>query len=507
MRPSKRLLVLLLILTPLCASAQSSPADDVYVSDGAGLLQAPTVSHIAAVFREAEAQTKIRLRLVTTTDIGGRSPGQYGQMLIDQSRESGGPQQLVVVVAQGRIGFGRDDALDAVLTNSFLQQLLDRTHPLSEPDYDAGLAAFADGVAAEAARQRGVALSIPPFTPPAAKGQTAEPAGAGLSYSLVVIIGLLLIAAYFIHRYYRRGKLADIAATMGFTFSPDGTPDVSDISIFEEGDARRFRNLLKGTWRGLPTQVFDYMYRIGLDEPYWYRVTIVAFRLPNAELPRFKLGRNDVPFYGLQKELGWEASTSFSTHPEFERRWLLRGASDEAVRQLFQPPLLDFLLAPATDRNLHVESAPGGWLVLYKQHGFRGYHELRATQLPAFVEEMAVVAGAIFAEASTRSMAAKAAAGSVAPNVQPSLPPPPPVRRVGDFDPGSLPAGRKWTAALSWIAVALAGCLGLLWLLYHVGDVSEGAQVYLAIAVGALVVIGGIGLAVALFRMARDTIG
>ena len=515
MRPSdfasRRLLLCALVFVLLCsgkAASQQPPA----VDDSGYPLSTTTKSQIQTVADELRQKTGIDLLLVAATRITS-TPGRTAMALAPQRLQATGQQDKTIIIVMlpesGQWGLYNTDDLDPVLSRPSLQRIYDSLQP---DDRERLPLDVVIGVAQLAASRKGVALTSPLAyaKPPASSSRIDRDRFRLIVGVAIVVIVLVPLLARFLYESRRRTELAKVAATMGFSFHPERTPDVPYLSIFREGNRHYFTNLLMGTWLNFPTQVFDFRYRVIIRASRYYdhRVTIAAFRSLRADLPQFELRRNEVPFYSPQKKMGLVDSITFDSHPDFTRHWLLTGADPQAVRTLFQAPLLEFLLSPRADRNLHVESAPDGWVAIYKEHGYRGYKRIAAAKVPAFVEEVALVAAAIFAEASSRTAAAGAAAGTFAGTLSRT-----PVAGVLTSAP-PMPRDSQWQvptpqranplATLSWVTAVLMGCLILLWLLYHVGDLSEAAQGYVAIGMAALVVLGGIGLVVALFRMGRD---
>jgi hypothetical protein len=70
------------------------------------------------------------------------------------------------------------------------------------------------------------------------------------------------------------------------------------------------------------------------------RQTVVCLRFDGRQLPGFSLR----PEGTWDKITAWFGGTDidFETHPQFSRRFIVRGESEQAVRRLFSHPVLEF---------------------------------------------------------------------------------------------------------------------------------------------------------------------
>jgi hypothetical protein len=89
----------------------------------------------------------------------------------------------------------------------------------------------------------------------------------------------------------------------------------------------------------------------------------------------------------------------FETHPEFGERYLLRGANEDAVRQFFRPPLLDYFQSLQEKPVWNVEAA-GPWLLVYLPS-----KRCKPDQLREFTDAAATIAGNVISGAGIRRTA------------------------------------------------------------------------------------------------------
>ncbi len=191
-----------------------------------------------------------------------------------------------------------------------------------------------------------------------------------------VAIGAGVIAALYALRFWRdkmrRDNLAQLAAAMDFEFRPRADELASGryghCSLFDRGDARRVRNALIGKVADLDVHAFDYHYALRRStgkkrSSTTHRQTVIAIRTPGIELPTFSLEREGL-FDRIAQSLGRQ-DIDFDQHPQFSKRFELRGDDEQAVRQLFTPGLVEHFTR--TDPNWKIEGA-GEWIFFYREH-------------------------------------------------------------------------------------------------------------------------------------------
>lgn len=161
---------------------------------------------------------------------------------------------------------------------------------------------------------------------------------------IAVVVGLVL---YFGHVYEqsRSRMLAELASEMGLEFSqqqPASWLASRSLPLFTRGYGTRYWNVLRGESEEETVFVFDYRYSVGSGKhKRTYKQTVVAFQSPQLNLPRFEMAPES--FLHRLGELFGRQDIDFDDHPQFSRRYQLRGDDEQQVRQLFAPPLREYL--------------------------------------------------------------------------------------------------------------------------------------------------------------------
>jgi hypothetical protein len=189
------------------------------------------------------------------------------------------------------------------------------------------------------------------------------------TWAVTFIVGM-------IRRKKRTQAMAAMAQTIGFKFEGSEWCDPSraermTTALFEKGHGKRFRNIMTGIFAGFDTSLFDYSFTSGTGEGSKTQTQSVVVFSQDLPLPRFELrpeGLLDVIGNALTHK-----DIKFSSHPQFSGRYVLRGAEEEKVRELFTPELLTFLeglppdyLGPAPEAKWQIEGDRGA-LVLYRR--------------------------------------------------------------------------------------------------------------------------------------------
>ncbi|MFO0947210.1 MAG: hypothetical protein U1D30_14915 [Planctomycetota bacterium] len=116
---------------------------------------------------------------------------------------------------------------------------------------------------------------------------------------------------------------------------------IAELELFTQGRSRQVLNLLRGETRSVQLSLFDYQYVTGSGKnATTHKTTALLIRSPSLMLPRFTLKPENFfhrigTFFGLK-------DINFEEHPEFSRKYLLKGKNEEAVRALFVPSRLEF---------------------------------------------------------------------------------------------------------------------------------------------------------------------
>ncbi len=165
-----------------------------------------------------------------------------------------------------------------------------------------------------------------------------------LIFFLVFVVGLLALVAYLEKK--RRKALEHAARSLGMTFSADLPEGIrsrllqTGFELFERGHNRRFYNLLsKQLSEGTEIAVFDYQYTSGRST---YCQSVFWAHCQDLELPHFRLHPEIGLLHGIAKAFGMQ-DINFENHPQFSRKYLLRGEEEAKIRLRFHPSFLSFL--------------------------------------------------------------------------------------------------------------------------------------------------------------------
>jgi hypothetical protein len=180
----------------------------------------------------------------------------------------------------------------------------------------------------------------------------------------LAVVGLIILGRVVYER-RRRAALVMAADDLGFTYDRSGTPrcrPLAHVELFRKGRRRRSFNLVAGAIEDIDVELFDYRYTTGSGKnSSTYNQTVCAMRIPGRDLPAFEL-RPESVFTRIASAMGFQ-DIDFDTHPEFSRRYVLRGKSEESVRMLFTDDRLRFFEG-FTDK-LAIEGG-GEWILIYR---------------------------------------------------------------------------------------------------------------------------------------------
>ncbi len=172
-----------------------------------------------------------------------------------------------------------------------------------------------------------------------------------LPYFPILIFGgmlLLGVGVWYLNNQMekrRTERWRQVADEMGFAFDPKPAPGFLSrfptFQLFTQGHSRTVKNLMQGTALGLELDIFDYSYVTGggKSRQTWLQ-TVLAFEIDGTELPSFSM-RPESVFDKIGQWFGYQ-DIDFESHPRFSRSYLLRGQREDAIRELFQDPVLEY---------------------------------------------------------------------------------------------------------------------------------------------------------------------
>jgi hypothetical protein len=181
---------------------------------------------------------------------------------------------------------------------------------------------------------------------------------------VVLLVAAILIVNYVIEK-KRTEAFQKVAEEFGFEFLPKGDPgllgSLSRFYLFSQGHSKKLFNLMSGTTRDLQVNIFDYRYIVGYGKHQkTYQQSVICFEAEDMDLPSFNL-RPESFWHKIGAVFGYK-DISFDSHPDFSKRYLLRGPDEDEIREVFTPEVLDFL----EETNSVCIEAEGPQLIFYR---------------------------------------------------------------------------------------------------------------------------------------------
>jgi hypothetical protein len=204
----------------------------------------------------------------------------------------------------------------------------------------------------------------------------------GVAVVVVIGIGFSIIAER-----KRREGLERAAEEMGLVFFPEGNDILFDqlggFRLFNQGHARKMKNLIQGDSGEVKIAIFDYIYKTGSgDKQATHRVTVALLQSNQLQCPDFTM-RPEGVFDKIGSALGFQ-DIDFDSHPEFSNLFVLQGSNEEAVRKFFTPRLLEFFQSKP---GISVEAIPG--MMFF----YRSRHRVKPAELKELLSQAYEVFG------------------------------------------------------------------------------------------------------------------
>jgi hypothetical protein len=165
--------------------------------------------------------------------------------------------------------------------------------------------------------------------------------------ALIICLGPLALI-YLGHTYlekWRRKALERVARRLGMSFSaelPEGIRSrLLQAGFFQRSGARFYNSMFKRLNDGTEIAIFDYSWKDSRRRRNYYLSVFWAY-CEDLRLPRFRL-RPEVPLFDDVAEAFGMQDINFENHPDFSRRYLLRGEDEAKIRLRFHPSFLNFL--------------------------------------------------------------------------------------------------------------------------------------------------------------------
>lgn len=156
--------------------------------------------------------------------------------------------------------------------------------------------------------------------------------------TLGIFTVIIFVAGLLIYEKKRTAAFARIAAEQGFQFAARGDRSwlqkLVHFHLFSRGYAKRIKNLVYGESQGISIAIFGYKFTVGGGKnQHTVHQTVVYFSSDQLDVPDFDV-RPENLFHRIGKTLGYQ-DIDFDDHPEFSKRYLLRGQDEVAIRSLF----------------------------------------------------------------------------------------------------------------------------------------------------------------------------
>ena len=184
---------------------------------------------------------------------------------------------------------------------------------------------------------------------------------------LFVLVPFLIIgvSVFFMLRLKKKRtkQLSGISSDLKLSFYPDGKDSIFESISFGIFDYGNVSNMMHGEVDNAEFAIFDHKYKTsgsGDNPGSTYKQTAIYFKSTNLKLPRFTLSPEDL-WDKIGSAFG-NQDIDFPTHPDFSKRFLLRGEDETKIRALFTDKLLNFF---NSQQNITVEGG-GNQLILYR---------------------------------------------------------------------------------------------------------------------------------------------
>jgi hypothetical protein len=192
---------------------------------------------------------------------------------------------------------------------------------------------------------------------------------------LVALVGGAIWLANHLEK-KRTEKMRAAAMNLGLTFEAEQAQEMvgqlSHFPLFQAGHTKRLRNVIAGSEGGVEFKLFDYRYTTGSGKnSHTWHQTVLMMRSARLRLPAFTLRPENI-FHKIGGVFGYQ-DIDFDSHPNFSKKYLLRGQVEGDIRNTFAPHVLDFF-----DQN-HDITLEGlqGEMIYYKQARKLSPEELR----------------------------------------------------------------------------------------------------------------------------------
>ena len=196
---------------------------------------------------------------------------------------------------------------------------------------------------------------------------------------LVLVIGVLIVATIVDRRRERERTrlMVNVAAQLGWQFSEvaglNWIPNLDKFALFNQGHSKKINNAMYGQIDGVKAAVFDYYYVVGHGKQQTrFNQSVIYFEPRNLNVPLFSM-RPEHTLHKLISAFGYQ-DIDFVNQPAFSSKFMLRGADEQGIRNLFTDALLGFY-----EMNEGTSTDGGGnQLFIFRQNSRPAPHETQA---------------------------------------------------------------------------------------------------------------------------------
>lgn len=160
----------------------------------------------------------------------------------------------------------------------------------------------------------------------------------------------------------RTEAMQEFAANIGLDFQAEENTEVlsrlQSFNLFNQGRSRKMRNVIVGETDLARIAIFDYRYTTGSGKnTTTHHRTVVSMEADALDVPSFTL-RPESFFDAVGSALGFQ-DIDFDEHPRFSKMFVLKGDSEEVIREFFDKDLLDFF---AGKKGIYFEVHRGAFI-------------------------------------------------------------------------------------------------------------------------------------------------
>ncbi len=204
-----------------------------------------------------------------------------------------------------------------------------------------------------------------------------------LLVTFVLLIGVTVFFFTLRHKKKRTKQLSEISSDLKLSFYPEWKDSIFESISFGIFDYGNVSNMMHGEISNAEFAIFDHRYTSGLvtmtgstKNSSTYKQTAIYFNSTNLNLPRFTLSPENL-LHKIESAFGYQ-DIDFPTHPDFSKRFLLRGEDETKIRALFTNKLLNFL---ESQQKITIEGG-GNQLILYRDN-----KRIRPEEWQSFIDQ------------------------------------------------------------------------------------------------------------------------